>query len=1117
MCPSRSRHSVRMRPADSPHPDFHLLEELSKPRACTSSGRISVWVYLDRSVIREIVLAGHAETQTCASATSIIIEAAKQLDDDVEWMLTCGAAYFRVTPGKYDTEKNVLARELGGLSRPAGLKADEKLSRLREILAGTRQETNTQRILGQMITDLQERGEETGLIDVIYQHWNELDRFRRRFYQRRGSPSAKIVLPDPGSAGRVADYLPIVPGSDPDRDPLIFTLEGWDFDCPEFQSVAERHLKKVQRELLKDAMRRRRTYRGWLKEWMEEWVPKLKWLCKEEAGLAVLEVPPSVDAPDTAAEVVDMCTFLKKHIAGFLDRGQDWYEMLSAYYEHTSFRQQSDTFLDELMDFKRVKLFDFERGTCEERPTTADDTRYSRREYILHHQPGMISTCLRYIRRMDTIIKPYQDQGLRLWQRVSGGKAPPNATRTDREAYIVADISRKIVMETMIRGWPSIYLDNEDDRAAFDAWSSECRPHVWSIIAKQAKKAGVPLELLLEDNIIYNVQFNEDLGCTVQPLMLADEASCAQIHGSRAGASAVVPLWSRHSHREMPQEILKLGVNNCERAEELVRKACSHTTGPKPDIDQAVRCLRLALACHPARAGCLILNEWLRRLGRNTKEEFELAVEIVQAREMCARFRNSEAVAHLKSYLNREPNPIQDAYVMLALCDLMTAQNTLPEYEEKHTRRQRLVGRLKEEVGADPAELSEENFQALVRRKPRLMVLLRELHQVTEQLKQLTYRVEDEEKRRRTLIESALQEPSSICRDYPNLALAVQKVPDVLRLTLKTNCRYEPAASEEMALRYADIGRAVEMRGLFHIVHALGLIEFRMARSPNEARSDASQEIRRLSEDIWLPREVVVDLRTLAEECSKGDMDHLYARQVCGVLQDVIQTCYMRIQDLLSSRVVISMPVAEILITRIHIAQTIDAKYGKALEMLLNAKVGLGRAISKPWTVLNRQIKELHKDSIIGFDPQEGTIYLASSGTRTALLQTEKITKSEMEYLSHVLEDTDLRDRISPLAPCLAEGILALEIEPNPKWKLWRDTMATIREELIFVLSFFGYEASLMPEYAPPKSEEGEQMARRMNELIPRLDPILDWQWSELGSWQKIVGPNVKRFSDEHD
>lgn len=1070
MSPIRPTRSVRMRPADAPNPDFHLLEELAKPRGSLNAGRIAVWVYLDEGSIREVILAGHAETRTCASATSIIIEAAKQLGDDMAWMLTCGAAYFRVAPSKPGIEEDLMVRAMGKLRPSFDFEGDEELSHLRGIVAQLRGQTDSQMVLRQMITDLQERGEETGLIDIIHQDWTALDGFRRRFRQRAGSSPTEIVLPDANSAGRLADYLPIVPGPDPDGEPFVFTLEGWDFDCPAFQAVAERHLKKVQRELLKDAMRRRRTYRGWLKDWMEEWVPNLKWLSKEEADLAVLEVPPPVDESDIAAQPVGVGTFLREHISGFLDRGQDWYEMLGAFYEHSPFSQKSSSFLDKVLDFKSVKVFDFERGTWEERAATEDDTKYSRREYILHHRPSMISTCLRYIHRMDAIIKPYQDQGLRLWQRVSPGKAPPNATKEEREAYIVADISRRVVMETMIRGWPSFYLEDEDDQAVFDAWASEYRPHVWSIMAKQVKKAGVSLDLLLEENVIYDIRFNEDLGCTVQPFMLIDDASHAQVHSGRAGASAVVPLWPRRKPRQMSREILSLGANNSERAKALVMQARRYAAGNDPDTHQAARCLRSALACHPAEAGRLILEEWSRRLGRDTKREFECAVQIVQARELCARFRYSDAAKHLKAYLKDETDPIPDAYVMLALCDLTNRRNALPNWEEKHRRHRKLFDRLKEELGSDPAEMDPDQLKAEVMQTPSRMVLLRELHQVTDQLDRLGNRVKEEQEERQSLIERALQDPSSVSRDHPSLALAAKEAASELRLTLETNSRYEPGASRSMALRYADIGRAVEMRGLFGIVHALGLIEFRMEKSANAARLDASREILRLSEDTWLPREVVVELKTLADECRKGDMDHLYARQICGALHDAIQTCFARIQDLLSSRIVTSAPLAETINTQIHITQTIDAKYGKAVEMLLNAKVGLGRAITKPWTVLNSEVDQLPEDAGIDFDPEKGTVYVASGGARIPLLRAERLTKAERQYLSGVFEDQSLRERISPVAPCLADGILWLEVEPNPKWTLWRDAMRAIRNELIFVLSFFGYDASLMPEYAPPKS-----------------------------------------------
>ena len=49
-------------------------------------------------------------------------------------------------------------------------------------------------------------------------------------------------------------------------------------------------------------------------------------------------------------------------------------------------------------------------------------------ERITRNDPGLISTCLRYIRRMDTIIKPYED--LRLSQRQRRPDAAGKAERT---------------------------------------------------------------------------------------------------------------------------------------------------------------------------------------------------------------------------------------------------------------------------------------------------------------------------------------------------------------------------------------------------------------------------------------------------------------------------------------------------------------------------------------------------------------------------------------------------------------------------------------------------------------------------------------------------------------
>jgi len=192
---------VRMRPAYPPDPEFHLLEELAKPRACLTAGQVCCWVYHDHLGIREIVLSGHAEHSTCSRATTILVETVRRLDDGVAWTLTCGAAHFRVkTPGR-----------------------------------------KTQETLSAAVTDLRELAEETGLVTVLDRDWQTLAAFRHLLMSRTGSEPPLVVLPGPSGGEGVADYVPVVPGNRPGGEPLELRLEGWDYDCPEFQAVANLH------------------------------------------------------------------------------------------------------------------------------------------------------------------------------------------------------------------------------------------------------------------------------------------------------------------------------------------------------------------------------------------------------------------------------------------------------------------------------------------------------------------------------------------------------------------------------------------------------------------------------------------------------------------------------------------------------------------------------------------------------------------------------------------------------------------------------------------------------------------------------------------------------------
>jgi hypothetical protein len=1055
-----------MRPPDAVDAEFHLLEEISKPQACLSAGRISVFVYHDEYAIREIVVAGHAETATCSSATAILIETAKRLGDAVDWMLTCGAAYFRLQP-------------------------------LEQTSSGIDGFVRAQDLFGRMTRLLQEVADEKGLVDIYHRDWRRLVSFRERFFSAAEERSPHLLLPETGGAeAQVVDYAPILAGAGADAKPLVFQLEGWDFDCPEFQAVADIHLRNLQRELLRDALRRRRTYRGWLKEWMEEWVRHLNLLPREQGAQAALDVPPpakpepEMDADSEPREEPESTAatapeFLRMHAERFLDRGQSWHRDLEYVVRHMPYGAATDAELDRPIHPDIITEVDFHRGVKHTRRATEDDGTYTMRQRILSNEPGLISQCLLYIRDMDTIIAPYEK--LRTGSRDAG-------------ETVDATISRQIVMETMVRGWPSVFMQDEADQKAFAVWSDKYRPRIWAILAKQAKAQGVALDILLEDNVVYDVRFDDDLGCRIAPLMLVDDTTHAQLHGSRTGASVAIPLWPRKVPRSLPPDVLTLAPTNSERVARLVRIAAEETSGPRANIKGAAEILRQALACHPAEAGKLILQEWSRRLGRDTAAEFERARHFSQAAELVRRFRYSEGARAIAEYFKKEPKPVADAYVIAALAAVCRDGDARAELQKKINDYQRLARPHNELVAKLRAE-HERGWKISVRQLETVKSMQQELDRLTKRIHKEEDAIKFETERVKTLIEGALRDPAAPSQPR-ELGLAVLHARELLLETLDHGCIYR--SSRTAMLRYDGIRGTIETRGLLDILFELLNIAYDVERAPNEARRQTVAAMERLSTALWLPSEIESDLRKLAEEFAKGDWDRLQSRHILAVLREASSTCLARMEDLLSSPVVTGAPLKETLVTRIHVAQMINSKFKIALDMLLKTRTAFGGAIDSPWTVLSEELVEFPGDGRLALDGD--VISVESEGRRTPLMQAAGLSAADRRLVEATLADERLPTRLSRFASCVAEALLAVEIEPRLDWRTWRDAMSLLVPELIVALSSFRFGANLMPDHVPASVDSAAEVLRKMDLVVPRTYPDVDWQWSNLGSWAKLAG-----------
>ena len=1031
----RSSNNQMMRPLDPEVRPFYLAEELVAPKVSITAGRVSVWVYGERPDVREIVIAGHAESRTCAAVSAAVFDAIKSVASSNAWMISAGTGHIRLPESTSDAEASAIE---------------------------------------QMIDRIEGISNATGLVDVYYVPLDVLQNFRSRFNAQRGSHPPVVTFPELLPPEHVADYLPLIPDKDPTRRPFSFRINGWDFDCPEYQNLADRHLRALNRAFVRDALRLRQTYRRWLEEWMEDWIDMLHCLPQDQAEGVRLEVPEEDEAgkESTASQSCGAEEFLSQHAVRFVAKAAVWH--LRLYREHTQkpYRPKPDSVLDAPRISKHIQLVDFPRALMRQRRLLKKDKPHTYRGAATESLPSLISTCLDYINRMNRIIRPYEELADR---RRSGSKAEP-----------LDEISRRILIDTMIRGWPSFYLDRQEDRAAFARWSDGCRQRVWQIMLQSAAKVGIAPELFLEDCVAYDVRFDADLGCLVTPKLLFEQTYYAAAHGTRIGASMVLPVWPRRCSRVLDNPG---GAPNRDQALTLAQSACREVDRPGGASFRVASLLRSALNWHPVVAGRFILQEWLHRLGSRSDSEYRCAELLLEAGEMLARGVTPEARRRCLAYLELEAQPVPDAFVTLALCEVFEGGEAGRQYSAKIQEKRAVLDQMSvaDEAGLAPSWLS--------------VIAL-------EELESDLYRLDDQ---RRTSpevkrwIECALDNPDSVSDSHPYLSRAARDARIELRATLESGD--EPVARPSTAMnRYSAYANVIPARAL--LAYALRLSRMIHDLDGAEIRETIIRDLVELSDAAWIASEVRSTIVRIRNEFFKGGIDTLLSESLKAGMQEAINACLSAADGLLD-RVEDGVMPLEVAVMRLHIAITFDHAFAAAIDKLLQMKVPLARATAGSWSVLAPDIKEVPSGGTLSFDPVTGAVSVLMTESSTPLMKITGITDEERTYLRGLLTGCDLLQQAQEKMEPLAESLLSLHVVPRPSWQRWRDAIGQLRDDLIVTLSHFSASITLLDDCVPSLTDSGRQAVSLLDEL-PALDtPIINFDLRDDGSLSAMLGPGV--------
>ena len=1062
-----------------------MVEELAKPPSCVEASLITVWVYRDgkqvgRHPIQEVVVMGHAEPFTCKRATAALIDAAKGLSNNVDWMLTAGAGFIRVKQTVEAASAPSLEDLMGGLfgsSFPSPLSPDQK-------------------VLEDLVTELSRIAEDTGLLALRIADLEQLHQFRKRFSGSGSKPS--INLPTGEWETPVADLVPIVPKGK--STPVKFHLEGWDFDTPEYQQVADRHLRTMQRELLADSLRRLRVYQGWLEEAVKSLAGKLRILPKPEARGVTIVVPNEGDLPLR----VPFLEFLDKHIGKFVDGG--WSTALAHHFRTASFGMMTETELDTKQIPPIVQVYDPNTLQIVKRAGTEEDASTPRQQ-ATENAPGMVSNWLVYIKRMQAIVAPYQNLRIK-----SGTK------QTDAEAALLDNISRQLVIETMVRDWPPLFLD-EEDREVFHEWAAQVRKPIWKIMNEQVTAQGVAPEILLEENVIYEVCLNDDLGCTLQPFMVVDGTNHAWLRSyPNVGANVSIPLWNRFQTRSVPKSVLGLGLTNTQRAHALVELAAK-----SDDVSEIANQLRQALSCHPAEGGFAILEEWRKRLGRSTAEEFDLAKCAVEGHEYFCLGRFDEALKVFEKYLKLEPDPQDEVWAFVALCELQRASSTQKNLRLHYRRQLHLMDRA-EKLRPALDKLQATMGAGLNQLEARQIELLEQAAKRIDQARDSEEARAKEVQSVREWIGQALTSPESVADAFPYLARAAQLVPAILKsVELAEDTMPNVQLSRGWQGRYGAARVAVEASGLLELGREIGEVLHLVKEGGEVERQEAFDRVEKLVDRLWLTDVAETRLRAFVDDVSaylSSSSNVLISRQTMGrdskkqwdawlvamvssLLEDSLSDCLRELQGRLRlDSVTLECSLAETWETQIHIRQVFLRGYEEAFKMLIEPVVTFGRSQCK-WEIVDSSVTDAPPGSRLEIDRISGQVFLATLDSRISLLRAVNASEIDWDYLEATLEG--LLEKKATLPTTLARAVHDAVVVPDAPFQLWTSAMKVIRRELIYALSNYDFRASLFPSPPRFKSAAGKKKYEQKDRSIPVVGVEVDWEWKDLGFWAPLL------------
>lgn len=641
-----------MRPPELTEDVFHLEQMLNEPDDFVTGSSITTWFYHKSNNISHLIIAGHANGSVCREVSAKIVNTIldmKDLEPD-DVIVVTGAGFIRSRQKPHPS----VSTQINSLL----MDADDPLVKLQQEL----------NVFEQQVGLVQAK-------NVASQHdYDAYCAHIRQSIVEQLHQNGPVMIQSDEQSPQHAVLVPFYQLNDPKLEPLSFELTFEILGGRDFEELLDAHLREMRLELVHDARRRKDVYEDWLQQ--DE--RSLAQLIFQMISAFAPHVPPH-QLQRIVTEYHKIVLNDQQIIQPQWQWNRDWASQSIPGRERTqrflnfirtqlrvssstsvwthSNPEVEATFLKGLEEIQERKFP--VRGRRNFVDATVADTNeegilVSLQELVEWRLPDMLRQDKEWIKRMDEFLRKFDE------------------TDPKYEGKRIDAINNAVFIDSLLRGWPPVFIESGIIRERYEVWAAENREKVWRNIHQNLKQHKIDMTPLQSNNVIFAVQRKSTIVkkkskkkqqdyFQVTPYYLTTLNNLNIFIFQHYGIPSYLNLWQRRKTVELkPPEDVDSNHRWAETVCHLGWDALQSN-----NISVALQHFKQGLRIHPVFASDYLI----KRFWQTTTNPMRIRLNQITELSKAVHNFSDNVIGHsrtLHEFIDLNPNFLADPYLLLA-------------------------------------------------------------------------------------------------------------------------------------------------------------------------------------------------------------------------------------------------------------------------------------------------------------------------------------------------------------------------------------------------------------------------------------------------------------------